>query len=110
MKQLTDKDFDKVILSSSGVVVVDFFATWCGPCKSIAPILEQWDTQYEGVSFFKVDIDKSPGLAQRFKVASVPTFKFIKNGRVISTQTGGAPGAIEATIRSLLELNRPPLA
>jgi len=102
MKQLTDKDFDKVILSSPNIIVVDFFATWCGPCKAMAPILEEWDAHYEKIDFFKVDIDQSPELSRRFKVASVPTFKIIKNGRVVQTQVGGQPASLEATLRSLL--------
>ena len=88
MKELTSETFDKEILKTSGIVLVDFFATWCGPCKQMVPMLEQLDSKYDDLTIFKVDIDKSPELSQRFKVGSVPTFKFIKSGRVLKTQVG----------------------
>jgi thioredoxin 1 len=88
MKELTSENFDKEVLMTPGIVLIDFFATWCGPCKSMVPLLEQLDSSRQDLTVFKVDIDKSQDLAQRFKVSSVPTFKFIKSGRVLKTQVG----------------------
>tara|TARA_B100000214_G_C23740518_1_gene523044 strand:+ start:60 stop:377 length:318 start_codon:yes stop_codon:yes gene_type:complete len=100
MKNLTTEDFDKEILLSPNFCVVDFYAEWCGPCKAIAPYLEKLEEFYKNVDFFKVDIDKEPDLAQRFKVSSVPTFKFIYKGKVEKTQVGVTnPQELETLIR-----------
>ena len=105
MKELTTSNFDREILLSPNLVLVDFFATWCGPCKAIAPYLEQLSETYAMVDFFKVDIDAQQELAQRFKISSVPTFKFIEKGRVIRTQVGLTnPQQLDGTLRSLLKL------
>lgn len=106
MTELTTETFDKEILLSPNFCVVDFFATWCGPCKALNPYLEKLDDFYKNVDFFKVDIDKSPELAQRFKVSSVPTFKFIYKGKVEKTQVGvSAPQDLELIIRAGAERN-----
>jgi thioredoxin 1 len=105
MRELTSKTFDREILLSPNWVLVDFFATWCGPCKAIAPYLENLATTYSMVDFFKVDIDANPDLAQRFKISSVPTFKFIHKGRVQKTQVGLLnPSDLDSQLRSLLKL------
>ena len=104
MLELNGENFDREILLSPNLVVVDFYATWCGPCKTAASTLENLEESYSNVDFFKVDIDQSQDLAQRFKVSSVPTFKFIRNGRAIRTQVGMlSPQDLESTIRALLE-------
>ena len=104
MKDLTEENFDREILLSPNVVVVDFYATWRGPCKTAAAVLLNLENSYPNVDFFKVDIDTNRELAQRFKVSSVPTFKFISKGRTLRTQVGMiSPQEIEATIRSLLD-------
>jgi len=103
MNNLTSETFDKSVLLTSGLVLVDFYAEWCGPCKAIAPMLEKLEETYTGVTFFKVDIDSNFDLAERFKISSVPTFKLIKKGRVIFTQVGiSSPSALESLIRTNL--------
>ena len=101
MIELNADNFDKEILSSPNYCVVDFYADWCGPCKAVAPMLEELEKFYKNVDFFKVNIDSSPDLAQRFKVGSVPTFKFIHKGKVEKTQVGlSSPQELELLIRS----------
>ena len=104
MNNLTSETFDKAILLTPGLILVDFYATWCGPCKALSPILEKLEETYTAVTFFKVDIDANFELAERFKISSVPTFKLIKNGRVIFTQVGiDSPSALESLIRINLD-------
>ena len=70
-------------------VLVDFWATWCGPCRMIAPVIEQIGAEYEGRAIVgKVDVDEEPGLAQRFGVMSIPTLIVLKDGKVVETAVG----------------------
>ena len=69
-KIINSQEFDNTI--ESGVVVVDFFATWCGPCKMLSPVIDELSGELENVNFVKVDIDQSMDLAQKFKIVSVP--------------------------------------
>ncbi|WP_459479234.1 thioredoxin [Clostridium saccharoperbutylacetonicum] len=90
MKIVESSEFKKEI--ESGVTVVDFFATWCGPCKMLAPVLEQLATEMEGkAKFIKVDIDQSSDLANEFKILSVPTMMIFKNGEKIDQLVGFLP-------------------
>ena len=83
------QEFDNTI--ESGVVVVDFFATWCGPCKMLSPVIDELSGELENVNFVKVDIDQSMDLAQKFKIVSVPTLKVFKNGEEVDTLMGFMP-------------------
>ncbi|MDU1413357.1 MAG: thioredoxin [Clostridium sp.] len=75
-----------------GVVVVDFFANWCGPCKMLAPIFEELGKEYNGkVKFIKVDVDQSPDLAMRYQVASIPTVIVVKDGEKVAGNVGFIP-------------------
>ena len=76
-KIINSQEFDNTI--ESGVVVVDFFATWCGPCKMLAPVIDELSGELDNVNFVKVDIDQSMDLAQKFRIVSVPTLKVFKN-------------------------------
>ena len=70
-------------------VLVDFWATWCGPCRMIAPVIEQIGAEYEGRAIVgKVDVDEEPGLAQKFGVMSIPTLIVVKDGKVVETAVG----------------------
>ena len=83
-KVINASEFKDLVLDSKGIVLVDFFATWCGPCKALAPTLEKLAPEFEGkVNIYKVDIDKSQQLASQYRVMSVPTMKIFKDGETI---------------------------
>jgi thioredoxin 1 len=91
---LTEAAFDQTLASHPEAVVVDFWAEWCGPCKAIAPTLEELATEYAGrVTIAKVNVDEHPGLAARFQVRSIPTLLFFKGGQVIDQVMGAVPKA-----------------
>ena len=91
-KIINSQEFDNTI--ESGVVVVDFFATWCGPCKMLSPVIDELSGELENVNFVKVDIDQSMDLAQKFKIVSVPTLKVFKNGEEVDTLMGFMPKVV----------------
>lgn len=88
-KIINSQEFDNTI--KNGVVVVDFFATWCGPCKMLAPVIDELSAELDNVNFVKVDIDQSMDLAQKFRIVSVPTLKIFKDGEDVDTLVGFMP-------------------
>ena len=95
---LTTAAFDKAV--EQGVVLVDFWATWCGPCRMVAPAVEKIAAQYEGHALVgKVDVDAEPALAQRFGIMSIPTLVVLKDGREVARTVGVQPmGALAAML------------
>jgi thioredoxin 1 len=84
-----DSSFKESVEEASGLSIVDFWAEWCGPCKMIAPVLEEMAEEYAGrVGIFKVDVDSSRETAQRFNIRSIPTLLFFKDGQVVETIIG----------------------
>lgn len=79
---------DESEISLEGSVVIDFFATWCGPCKTIAPVFEKLAQIYPSISFLKVDVDESAELAEKFEIQAMPTFLFLKDGRIVKRIEG----------------------
>ncbi len=85
----TDKtSFQKEVLEYKGTVLVDFYAQWCGPCKLIAPIIDELAAERQDVKFAKVDVDANPDLASLYSVFSIPTFLVFKDGKVINQFVG----------------------
>ncbi len=89
----TNKNFNEIVLGSDIPVLVDFFATWCGPCRMIAPILEEIATEHPEYKIVKIDVDEEPDLASRFGIMSIPTLLVFKNGELITQTTGALPKA-----------------
>ena len=88
VKHLTTAEFDSVV-DNSPLSVVDFWATWCGPCRMLAPVIEKLGEEYgEKVLIAKVDVDAEPDLARRFGIMSIPTVVFLKNGREFERKVG----------------------
>lgn len=100
---LTDSNFD-IEKSKYSLLVVDFWATWCGPCKMISPIIEQLAEQYAGkIVFGKVNVDENPHISQRFGIQSIPTLMIVKEGQVIDVMIGALPkGQIENRIEQYI--------
>lgn len=91
MTEINEANFETEVLKSTVPVVVDFWATWCGPCKMIAPVLEEIATESAGrVKVVKVDVDQNQNLAARFNIQSIPTLLFFSNGNVVAQQVGAA--------------------
>jgi thioredoxin 1 len=91
---LTEGNFDETISRDSGLMMVDFWAEWCGPCRAIAPVLEQLARESAGrVTLAKVNVDENPGLAARYGIRSIPTILFVKGGKVADQVIGAVPRA-----------------
>jgi thioredoxin 1 len=88
---VTDQTFENEVLQSATPVLVDFWAEWCGPCRLIAPIVDELATEYNGrLKVTKLDVDSSPGVAARYGVRGIPTLILFKNGRVVDQVVGAA--------------------
>lgn len=105
MKMFTSENFNKEVFESSLPVVVDFFATWCGPCKMLSPVLEKVAEEYEGkVEIGKLDVDENGDLAAKYGVMSVPTMIFFKNGQIVNKISGLQNGnTLKSAIDEMLE-------
>lgn len=97
---IKDKDDLQSKLTDAGeqLVVIDFFATWCGPCKMIGPKLEELAKEYSDVHILKVDVDECEDIAMEYNISSMPTFVFIKNKEVIFTFSGANYDKLKASI------------
>lgn len=98
---VNDMNFDSEVLQSSVPVLIDFSATWCQPCRAIAPFVNQLAGEYEGrVKVTTVDIDESPNTAQKYRIRGVPTLVMVKDGQIVGQQVGAVP---KAKIQQLMD-------
>ena len=98
---LNEAEFDSTVLQADKPAVVDFWAVWCGPCRIVAPIMEELAGEYEGKAIIaKVDVDTNRGIAMRFGIQAIPTMLFFKNGEVVDRIVGAAD---KRTIKSKLD-------
>ena len=92
--EITDANFEEVVLNSKLPVLVDFWAEWCGPCRMVGPIVDELYAEYEGKAIIgKVNVDENPGVSGSFGVRNIPTILFIKNGEVADKSVGAVPKA-----------------
>lgn len=92
---LSEDDFERVVLKSDLVTVVDFYADWCGPCRLVGPVIEELATSYDGkVKFANVDSDANQGLAAKYDIMSIPTVMIFKNGEVVDRIVGASPAQV----------------
>lgn len=98
--QVTDENFESLVLKSSIPVLLDFWAPWCGPCRAVGPIVDELATEYEGkVLVVKMNVDENPATPSRFQVRAIPTLVIFKNGEAVEQLTGAVT---KATLKDLL--------
>lgn len=101
IKEVGDNNFSVEVESKNQVVVVDFWASWCGPCKMIAPVIEELSGEFEGkVQFVKVNVDDNPEVSRKYRIASIPTIMVFNNGSVAETMVGFRP---KQELKSVIE-------
>ena len=103
LQHLDERNYDEALVAAEGVMMVDFWAEWCGPCRAIGPVLEDLARSSNGtVTLAKVNVDENPGLAARYGIRSIPTILFVKDGKVQDQVVGAVPKAqIQAKLTSL---------
>jgi len=101
---VTNDNFDSVVLKATNLVMVDFWATWCGPCKIIAPVIEELAKEYTGkVTFAKLNTDENADVASRYNIRGIPTLIFFKDGKILDQVVGAVPKAqLKSKIESFL--------
>jgi thioredoxin 1 len=88
---INKENFHKEVLNSDKPVILDFFASWCGPCRMVGPILDEIAQEREDIKVCKVDIDEQPELASRYRIMSLPTLMVLKEGRIVEQSVGAKP-------------------
>lgn len=91
VKHINENEFENEVLKEEGIVVVDFFATWCGPCKMLAPVLDEVQDEMKNVKIVKMDIDENSDKVAEYGVKNIPTIKIFKNGEEVTTNVGFLP-------------------
>ena len=100
-----DSNFDQIVLQAMTPVLVDFWAAWCGPCRMVAPVVEELSEEYEGrISFVKLDVDQNPKMASKYGIMSIPTLLIFKSGNPVSNIVGFRPKAeLKRSLDAVLE-------
>jgi thioredoxin 1 len=91
VQKLTSNNFEQEVLNYQGLVLVDFYADWCGPCKMLAPLLEEIADECNNIVICKVNVDESPMIAAKYSIMSIPTLILFKNGEMVTTLVGFNP-------------------
>lgn len=103
IKAVNGESFEQEVLSNERLVLVDFWAPWCGPCKMLAPLFEELNNEINDVEFVKLNVDENPQQAARYRVASIPTLLAFKNGSIVGQLVGFRP---KEEIRAFIEKNK----
>lgn len=103
---LTDGNFKETVLNSDKVSIVDFWAVWCGPCRMIAPSIEELAKEYEGKAVIgKLNVDENPQVSMEYGIRSIPTVLFFKNGKIVDKQVGVVPKSVlESKLKAQMQL------
>lgn len=92
--EITDANFEELVMNADKPVMLDFWAVWCGPCRMIGPIVEEMSAEYEGKAIIgKVDVDNNQEVAMKYGIRNIPTVLFVKGGEIVDKQVGAAPKA-----------------
>lgn len=102
MKQISDSQFETEVLKANGLVLVDFWAEWCGPCRMLGPVIDQLSEEISGAEFVKVDVDDNPDLAREYSIMSIPCVMVFKGGKLAAKNIGFVP---KAAMQEFIEKN-----
>ncbi|MBK6345087.1 MAG: thioredoxin [Bacteroidales bacterium] len=95
--ELTDANFEELVIKSDKPAIVDLWAEWCGPCRMVGPLVEELSHEYEGRAVIgKLDVDSNPGITGKYGIRNIPTILFFKNGEVADKQVGAVPKSVLA--------------